>query len=128
MKYLKCYQIFNESLEGEIDDIFIPLKDKGYTVDIFVDESPKGPSYKMNDSKSGTISIYKLDTFFQLSDIKEDLQFAINYLESHLGVKTIWVGVISCDSRGIATGPFVDYESLDLVTDENILNISLIIN
>lgn len=118
MKYLKSYIIF-ESLEGEIDDIFIPLKDKGYTVNIFVDEDVR---------KSGTISIYKLNTFFHLSEVKEDLQFAINYLESHLNIKTSWIGIIHSDNRGIATGPFIDYKSLDLIDDENTLNISLVIN
>lgn len=86
MKYLKTYKIF-EFVDNEFNDLFISLKDKGYSIN-----SNFGNSYKMRLNKDlnpqntyvcGIQKVYNGYVEFKIEDIYEDIEFTIKYLKSY---------------------------------------------
>lgn len=87
MKYLKAYQIFENSNIDEILDLFIPLKDKGYIISTTAPYKPgsmsKWDKY-VRISKKGK---------FELDDIKNDLIEIINYMINYFNIRIVEIQV-----------------------------------
>lgn len=74
MKYIKKFESSGSKIGKDIDDIFVELKDEGFTV-----------RYMMwyEDGRSVTVTISKPE--FSSDDIKEYVMMFIDYMESYFG-------------------------------------------
>lgn len=93
MKYIKSYQIFeNNSDIDNIKDLILPISDKGFRIFISNDEDEWGGTWFTKDlDRDIRIEVLKIDdTFshkyieFNITEIKEDLEFLCNYINSYL--------------------------------------------
>jgi 4a-hydroxytetrahydrobiopterin dehydratase len=89
MKHIKTYKIF-ESLEGDVEDIFIELKDDGYSVE--VDIRPQG-------LEMVTIDVSR-DKLFNWLDVKDYFERALDAIDDNWKLSKI-VLVYYPQSRGV---------------------------
>lgn len=94
MKYIKTYEDYeyyksdiSPNIESEIRDTLLPLIDKGLNIITFmklkIDKNNKS-NYAVVIEKSLRLS--KESDLIKVSDIKEDLEFVINYLKDDLNI------------------------------------------
>lgn len=128
MKYLKTYKIF-ESMrdyiddivsslkydleDAELGDILLQYKDKGYICEI--------SNIKLGEKMSGFTLIIKFGKYYngnwtesvRLEDVKDDMEFAINYILNsyHVDLEHIYlVGNEAIDDPDI---PYIDRADLN---------------
>lgn len=85
MKYIKYFQddkSFSNDEQNNILDLFIPVKDKGFKVSIV--RYGKQIEIFRNISSNNTE-----DYLYSVSEIQDDLEFAIKYLKEELKLKVI---------------------------------------
>lgn len=87
MKYIHSYKLFESIINiDEIQEILLPISDKGFKVEV---RETSGIFYDVNDNYQIFItkpvnSSVRMSEDFNYSEIKEDLEFSINYIEKYL--------------------------------------------
>lgn len=88
MKYIHSYKLFESIINiDEIQEILLPISDKGFKVEV---RETSGIFYDVNDNyqiyitKPTNPHSARVSVDFNYSDIKEDLEFSINYIVKYL--------------------------------------------
>lgn len=104
MKYLKPYKIFegHESVyfdsnldipssdRDRINDIFIPLIDKGFNIGLYLGKWHKNYKFTGVDKYYFSIAA-NYGKYFYLSYVKDEVEFVVNYIQSELEYKNVEV-------------------------------------
>lgn len=108
MKHIKTYQIF-ESVD-EVLDLFIPLKDKGFT--ITTGEEQRGKYIRISMSPQ-VFSYFYDDVTFQFKDIKDELINISTYMVDYFNYNISSIQIFKCVDPSItdAQRDFISYYS-----------------